>query len=267
VVRLTCPCRVSRYEPGQLLSLQSGAAFRELVRSEVVSGSAGAEALTSPLSAGRPAGRLVFPVGFRRCASALADCRSAGGSGRPRVDLVTVPLLRRQRAGSRGPSLASGLVGLGVWSGLLSWGSKIAPPPISMLCVHSRVGQGLPFGSEAPTSVLVPSLSFHPTPTVFSAQHRAGLLHPATGHGVRHVAVAVAPPWPEGPGGVAATFPMAHTLRSFSLPGSCTVSPRPVPSRCSLPLFRACRARCRSLSARSGGLANLKALSHQRVRC
>jgi hypothetical protein len=163
---------------------------------------------------------LVFPVGLRRCASALADCRSAGGSGRPRVDLVTAPLLRRQRAGSRGPFLASLPEGSEVRSGLLSWGSKIAPPPISMLCVHSRVGRGLPFGSEAPTSVLVPSLSFHPTPTVYSAQHRAGLLHPATGHGVRHVSVAVSPPRPEGCGGVAATFPMAHTLRSFSLPGS-----------------------------------------------
>jgi len=68
VVRLVCPCRVSRYEPGQLLSLQSGAAFRELAWSEIVSGSVGAEASSSPLSAGRPAGRLVFPVGLRaRC--------------------------------------------------------------------------------------------------------------------------------------------------------------------------------------------------------
>jgi hypothetical protein len=43
------------------------------------------------------------------------------------------------------------------------------------------------------TSECVPPLSFHPTPTVYSAQHRAGLLHPATGHGVRHVSAAVYP--------------------------------------------------------------------------
>jgi hypothetical protein len=193
--------------------------------------------------------------------------RSAGGSGRPRVGLAVVPLLRRQRAGSRGPFLASGPEGLGVWAGLLSWGSKIAPPPIKMLCVHSRVGRSLPFGPEAPTSKLVPSLPFHPTPTVYSAQHRAGLLHPATGHGVRHVSGAVARSRPEGHGFAAAPFPMAHTLRSVSLPGSCAVSPRSVPSRCSLPLFRAVCACCHAFVVRSGGSANLRALSHQRVRC
>jgi hypothetical protein len=65
VVRLTCPCRVSHYKPGQLLSLQLGAAFRELAWPEIVSGLSGAEAPLAPLSAGRPAGRLVFPVGLR----------------------------------------------------------------------------------------------------------------------------------------------------------------------------------------------------------
>jgi len=76
VVRLVCPCRVSRYKPGQLLPLRLGAAFRELAWSEIISGSVGAEALISPLSAGRPAGRLVFPVGFR--AFAEAQVRIAG---------------------------------------------------------------------------------------------------------------------------------------------------------------------------------------------
>jgi hypothetical protein len=44
-------------------------------------------------------------------------------------------------------------------SGLLSWGSsKIAPPPVQMSCVHSRVGRSPPFGSELPRSGLVPPL-------------------------------------------------------------------------------------------------------------
>jgi hypothetical protein len=109
--------------------------------------------------------------------------------------------------GSRGPCpRLRGLAALPVRSGLLSWGSKIAPPPVRMPRVHSEVGRSPPFGLEAPTSRLVPPLSFHPTPTVFSAQHPAGLLHPATGHGVRHVSGASFPRRPKAVRGVG-SFP------------------------------------------------------------
>jgi len=43
------------------------------------------------------------------------------------------------------------------------------------------------FGPGLPPPGHVPSLSFLPTSTVFSAQCLAGLLHPAADHGVRHV--------------------------------------------------------------------------------
>jgi hypothetical protein len=53
--------------------------------------------------------------------------------------------------------------------------------------VHSRVGRGPPFGPELPRSGRVPPLPFFPTSAVCSTRHPAGLLHPASGHGVRHV--------------------------------------------------------------------------------
>jgi len=67
--------------------------------------------------------------------------------------------------------------------GFLSWSSsKIAPSPISP-CASSL---GCPrFGFATPEHV--PPLSFFPTSTVSSAHGFAGLLHPATGHGVRPV--------------------------------------------------------------------------------
>jgi len=40
-----------------------------------------------------------------------------------------------------------------------------------------------------PSSALVPSLSFHPTPTVYSSRGFAGLLHPAADHWVRRVSI------------------------------------------------------------------------------
>jgi hypothetical protein len=121
-------------------------------------------------------------------------CRSSGADSGQLGSRTTTCRSRgraspsKTHAGSRGPCpRLLGLAALLVRSGLLSWGSKIAPPPVRMPCVHSQVGRSPPFGLEAPASRLVPPLSFHPTPTVFSAQHPAGLLHPATGHGVRHV--------------------------------------------------------------------------------
>jgi hypothetical protein len=56
-----------------------------------------------------------------------------------------------------------------------------------MPCVHSQMNRGPPFGPKLPRSGRVPSLPFLPAPTVYSARHPAGLLHPATSHGVRRV--------------------------------------------------------------------------------
>lgn len=47
-----------------------------------------------------------------------------------------------------------------------------------------------PSAHRMPSDPHVPSLSFHPTPTVFSSRCSAGLLHPAADHGVRRVLVA-----------------------------------------------------------------------------
>ena len=46
------------------------------------------------------------------------------------------------------------------------------------------------FGATLPSATLLPPLSFFPTATVYSACCRAGLLHPATGLGVRAVSSA-----------------------------------------------------------------------------
>jgi hypothetical protein len=81
-------------------------------------------------------------------------------------------------------------------SGFLSWGSsKIAPPPMKTMRVHSRVRR--PFGTKMPISARVPPLPFHPAPTVYSAHGPAGLLHPATGHGVRHISGTLPPRRPK----------------------------------------------------------------------
>jgi hypothetical protein len=83
-------------------------------------------------------------------------------------------------------------------SGFLSWGSsKIAPPPMKTMRVHSRVRR--PFGTKMPISARVPPLPFHPAPTVYSAHGPAGLLHPATGHGVRHISSTLPPRRPKTP--------------------------------------------------------------------
>jgi hypothetical protein len=112
--------------------------------------------------------------------------------------------------------------------------------------VHSRVIRRPPFGTKVPTSARVPPLPFHPAPTVSSAHGPAGLLHPATGHGVRHISSTLPPRRPKTPLrllppmsenlGFARTFPNgAYTLRSFSLRDSRSASPRPLPSRCLRP--------------------------------
>jgi hypothetical protein len=45
----------------------------------------------------------------------------------------------------------------------------------------------LPFGEWLPHHPHVPSLSFHPTPTVYSTRRSVGLLHPTADYGIRHV--------------------------------------------------------------------------------
>jgi hypothetical protein len=86
-----------------------------------------------------------------------------------------------------------------------------------------------PSVSRMPSGSHVPSLSFHPTPTVYSSQGFAGLLHPAADPGVRCVSVlaCTTPPFPMGRTRRSGTSPTAHALRSFSLANSSDASPRP----------------------------------------
>jgi hypothetical protein len=81
-------------------------------------------------------------------------------------------------------------------SGLLSWGSSIAPSSTQPSCVVPRPGRRLDFGSGLPRPDRVPLLPFLPASAVCYAASRsedplvrrsAGLLHPAADHGVRHV--------------------------------------------------------------------------------
>lgn len=67
--------------------------------------------------------------------------------------------------------------------------SKIAPPPLKAPVVLSRkvLRRGPAFGARALLLTRGPSLSFLTTSTVYSNRLPAGLLHPAHGHGVRHV--------------------------------------------------------------------------------
>jgi hypothetical protein len=150
-------------------------------------------------------------VGLRHNASGASGLNRILGSDLFFRDTLPVRAVRPASGGARRSCRPR--------SGLLSWGSsKIAPPPVQMPCVHSRVGRGPPFGPELPYSGRVPPLPFFPTTAVYSTRHPAGLLHPASGHGVRHVsglpllfarrlgARARLPRW-------------RHTLRSFPLRG------------------------------------------------
>jgi len=76
---------------------------------------------------------------------------------------------------------------------------------MTVICVHSRLDRRPDFGEGLPRPSRVPSLSFLPTSTVFSAEpwsedrgfrRSAGLLHPAAGHGVRQVSMLPYGFWP-----------------------------------------------------------------------
>jgi hypothetical protein len=154
---------------------------------------------------------------------------SAGGWPSPRgvrpswfgSNLVTWPLLQRLLS-VRAVRPASDRTRRSrrLRSGLLSWGSsKIAPPPVQMPCVHSRTSQGPPFGPKLPHFRHVPPLPFFPTTAAYSARHPAGLLHPASGHGVRHVSGPLPTLHPKA--GSGARHPRwRSTLRSFPLRSS-----------------------------------------------
>lgn len=81
-------------------------------------------------------------------------------------------------------------------SGLLSWGSSIAPSSTQPSCVVTRLSRRPDFGSGLPRPDRVPLLPFLPASAVSYAASKsedslvrrsAGLLHPAADHGVRHV--------------------------------------------------------------------------------
>lgn len=88
---------------------------------------------------------------------------------------------------------------------------KERPSAVRVRRVHSRRDRSRSFGAELPHPTHVPPLPILTTPTVCSTMDRAGLLHPATSHGVRRVSSRRS----------RADLPRRRkTLRSFSLPGS-----------------------------------------------
>jgi hypothetical protein len=82
-----------------------------------------------------------------------------------------------------------------------------------------------PSVSRMPSGSHVPSMSFHPTPTVYSSRGFAGLLHPAADHGVRCVSIHACTT--RGRTRRSGISPTARALRSFSLASSSDASPRP----------------------------------------
>jgi len=69
---------------------------------------------------------------------------------------------------------------------------KDSLPPTSPLESTPRRAVARLSAHRIPYGALVPSLSFHPTPTVYSSCAFAGLLHPAADHRVRCVLVSCA---------------------------------------------------------------------------
>jgi hypothetical protein len=126
-------------------------------------------------------------------------CRGCSSSDR---DTGETPVQRH--TGSRGPVASrSTRRSTSTFSGLLSWGSSIAPPSTQPSCVVTRLGRRPDFGSGLPRPDRVPLLPFLPASAVCYAASRsedplvrrsAGLLHPAADHGVRQVSDSLARP-------------------------------------------------------------------------
>jgi len=102
---------------------------------------------------------------------------------------------------------------------------KDRPSAVSRAGVLSHTLSPACFGSKVPPSVLGPSSRFLTTSTVCSTNPAAGLLHPASGHGVHRVSAITCCH--------RRRFPTdAHALQSLPLPSSCTSRRRgPLPPR------------------------------------
>jgi len=99
-----------------------------------------------------------------------------------------------------------------------------SPPPETALCPLPES----PKRDHRPMLAKAPACSVHVIPPDYDGllhNEPAGLLHPATSHGVRCVSERIE----------IQSSPTARTLRSISLPGSRTVSPQPMPSRRCVP--------------------------------
>jgi hypothetical protein len=266
MVRLCCPYRVSRYEPCQLPSFQLGAAFRELTWLETVGGPSGPKPRFLAVS-WSPCGSFGLSRRLRPFAEALGRIPVSWVVGRPHVDLVAEPLLQRHMP-------VRAVLVLAFWASRPFWSG----PDSSRGVQRSPLRQyecraSTPRWAEARLSAWKrqPPDSFRPCRSTrlrrfspLSTLQVYCTLQPAMGFAMFLVPRSVAAR--KRLGGVA-PFPMAHALRSFSLPGSRAVSPRPVPSRCWLPLPRTFPARCRAFPVRFPGSPNLRALLHQRIRC
>jgi len=125
--------------------------------------------------------------------------------------------------------------------GLLSWGCpKIAPPPSHTRCPLQVPPKRGPRRSGCHATPLVPPLSFLTTSTACSTERPAGLLHPATGHGVRRVSVPCARRF-------SPTSPRPSPRRTHPS----ELSPRPEPSH----RHRFCEPARRLASTFTGGSA------------
>jgi hypothetical protein len=144
--------------------------------------------------------------------------------------------------------------------------------------VLSWAGRGPSFGPELPRSEHVPPLPFFPTTAVYSARHPAGLLHPASGHGVRHVSGRLPVLCPRAgderlafPGGATPfeAFPFAagrrasprvDSLTSLLLASDlgssrvATVGPRAFPRSLDLRALLRCEVRCELAGVAAGEL-------------